>query len=602
MPHKFTPPTIRPTPRGCGSGSLRWDPADPRRLYVAFGGGRGAWLCFSKDGGATWTRLKEFSGEQIRFIYFDAGVRVVSDSGGPPGVTIQSASGGPGLLYATAGGGIYISEDRGKTWRAAADPLPGKPRFLSIACSAQHPTTAYVGFAEGRVFGIAKTSDGGGYWSVVYEELGKPASNVERAWIEDFYGGTGPVRDLGVAPSDADICYATDSCPRSFRTLNGGRTWQQVISARVGEDRWTTTGFDVTTCYGVHFDPFNVRNVFISYTDVGLFKSTDSGETWKSSIAGIPRRWQNTTYWVAFDPKVKGLVWGAFARTHDLPRPKMWRRADPDTYQGGVGVSTDGGDHWALSNSGMPETAVTHILMDPASPVGARTLYACGFGRGVYKSADNGKTWALKIEGIEKRQPFAWRITRADDGTLYLIVSRRSGDGGPPADAAYDGALYKSTDAAEHWIKMRLPEGVNGPTGLALDPAGNRRMYLSAWGVGRSDGISGGGVFLSTDAGQSWRNIFDESQHVYDVTVNPKNPRVLYNCGFESGAYRSTDGGATWTRIRGFNFKWGHRVILDRVDAGKIYITTFGGSVWHGPAAGDPKAVEDILTPVKVVR
>jgi photosystem II stability/assembly factor-like uncharacterized protein len=263
-----------------------------------------------------------------------------------------------------------------------------------------------------------------------------------------------------------------------------------------------------------------------------------------------------------------------------------------------VGVSSDGGEHWTLSNSGMPETAVTHLLLDPASPVGARTLYACGFARGVYKSTDNGKSWALKINGIEKRQPFTWRITRASNGTLYLVVSRRS-DGGYTGDAE-DGALYRSTDGAEHWEKMRLPEGVNGPTGLTLDPTDQRRMYLSAWGVALPDRVTGGGVFLSTDAGQSWKNIFNESEHVYEVTVDQKNPKILYNCGFETGAYRSVDRGATWTRIRGFNFKWGHRVILDPVDPAKIYITTFGGSVWHGPAAGDPKAVEDIVTPVRV--
>ena len=60
------------------------------------------------------------------------------------------------------------------------------------------------------------------------------------------------------------------------------------------------------------------------------------------------------------------------------------------------------------------------------------------------------------------------------------------------------------------------------------------------------------------------------------------------------------DRGATWTRIRGFNFKWGHRVILDPLDPAKIYITTFGSSVWHGPAAGDPRAVEDLVTQVKI--
>jgi len=57
----------------------------------------------------------------------------------------------------------------------------------------------------------------------------------------------------------------------------------------------------------------------------------------------------------------------------------------------------------------------------------------------------------------------------------------------------------------------------------------------------------------------------------------------------------STDRGETWTRIRGYNFKWGQRVIADPKDASKIYVTTFGGSVWHGPAAGDATAAEDVV-------
>jgi photosystem II stability/assembly factor-like uncharacterized protein len=318
-----------------------------------------------------------------------------------------------------------------------------------------------------------------------------------------------------------------------------------------------------------------------------------------SSITGIRHHWDNTTYWVEFDPKVRGLMWGAFSRTHDLPRPKMWRRANPDSFQGGIAWSVDGGDHWIVAE-GLPETAVTHIILDPNSPVGSRTLYATAFGKGVYKSTDNGRTWALRNNGIEGKQPFAWRLVRETGGTLYLIVARRSDDGSVGGE--FDGALYKSTDGADHWEKLRLPEGVNGPTGQALDPTDAKRMYLSAWGVSKPAGITGGGVFLSRDGGRNWTTLFGASQHVYDVTLDPKNPKVLYNCGFESGAYRSTDAGETWTRIKGFNFKWGHRVVLDPIDPARIYITTFGGSVWHGPAEGDPTAIEDIATPIKVAR
>jgi photosystem II stability/assembly factor-like uncharacterized protein len=234
--------------------------------------------------------------------------------------------------------------------------------------------------------------------------------------------------------------------------------------------------------------------------------------------------------------------------------------------------------------------------MDPTSHKGARVFYVSGFGRGVFKSTDDGKTWKLKNRGIDKVKPLAWRITRADDGTLYLVVARRS-EKGRIGDAD-DGALYKSADGAETWVKMSLPEGTNGPNALTLDPSDKNRMYLCAWGVYRAEGDSGGGVFLSTDGGETWKNIFSDSQHVYDLTVDPKDPRVLYICGFDSAAYRSTDGGGSWSRIKGYNFKWGHRVILDQADPRRIYVTTFGGSVWHGPAAGDPDATEDILTPV----
>jgi len=84
------------------------------------------------------------------------------------------------------------------------------------------------------------------------------------------------------------------------------------------------------------------------------------------------------------------------------------------------------------------------------------------------------------------------------------------------------------------------------------------------------------------------------------VTIDPRDPRVLYICGFDAAAYRSEDRGRTWRRIKGYNFKWGHRVVPDPINREMIYVTTFGGSVWHGPASGDPRAVEDIVTPVAI--
>jgi photosystem II stability/assembly factor-like uncharacterized protein len=606
-------------------------PQDSKRIYVAYSQGRGgaSGLLVSSDGGASFRREREFPADQILLLHHSAqgllavGAKAVYRNAGGnwetlPGAgnrLVQATAGESAqttLLYATtAKGALLVSEDEGRTWQPRTPALGQQSgRFEAVAASARQARTAYAGFRrlklgerpEDLYNGIAKTTDAGRTWTIVFRESVSAASNLDASHIEERAKARSEdiwfdaPANLGVAPGNPDICYASDLF-RTYRTLDGGKSWAQVNSVRVGEDGWTTRGLDVTTNYGVHFDPFDPQHVFIDYTDIGAFHSFDGGRSWQTATTGVPDRWRNTTYWLELDPEVKDLVWGAFSGVHDLPRPKMWRQRDPASFVGGVGVSTDGGRHWTPSNAGMPETSVTHLLLDPASPAGQRTLYACGFGRGVFKSTDNGKSWALKNNGITETKPFAWRIVRAKDGTLYLLLARNN-DGvfGQPGG----GALYKSVDGAEHWQKMTLPEGVNAPNGLALDPRDNRRMYLAAWGQERADVDTGGGIFLSTDAGATWKQVLQRSQHVYDVTVDTRNPDTLYACGFDAAAYRSTDAGLHWSRIRGYNFKWGHRVILDPKDPAKIYITTYGGSVWHGPAAGDPKAPEDIVNPVPV--
>src|SRR5207249_10046364 len=112
----------------------------------------------------------------------------------------------------------------------------------------------------------------------------------------------------------------------------------------------------------------------------------------------------------------------------------------------------------------LPVSGVEWIdLGDPA-----RVLYVTGFGKGVFKSADGGKTWALKNNGLPAPEPFAWRLARDKNGVLYLVVARRSEDGSFGNSA--DGGLYRSSDGAERWQRIRLPDGVNGPNGVAIDP------------------------------------------------------------------------------------------------------------------------------------
>ncbi|HEX3322041.1 MAG TPA: hypothetical protein VHR84_15145 [Terriglobales bacterium] len=602
--------------------TLAIDPADSKVLYAAAGSKEKTELFVSRDSGATWKKQVDLpstpkrmwidpkSPAESRALYFSSPQAIVVVSSGkvsslplPSGVTDVSLGFGPAdkpTIYANSEHDVFVSKDGGITFQKSA--MPGESSNVrAIATSLHHPEVAYVSYdhlnLDGKTWmGVAKTTNSGGDWQLVWKESDAASSNVRDAWITERFGpgwGENPL-NMTVADQDPNLAYGTD-LGRTMRTTDGGATWAALYSRKVNDAGWTTTGLDVTNSYGIHFDPFDNKRQFITYTDIGLFRSEDGGVSWTSATMGVPSEWVNTTYWIVFDPKVKGRMWSVNSGTHDLPRPKMWRHNSPMNFKGGVCRSEDGGKTWAQSNKGMDETGATHIVLDPNSPVDARVLYVAGYGRGVYKSSDGGKTWALKNEGITQKEPFAWRMALASDGTLYVVIARRSEDGsiGTPLD----GALYVSKDGAEHWQPVTLPEGTNGPNGLAIDPKSPNRLYLAAWAKATGQHGDGGGIFLSENAGKTWKRVLEKDRHVYDVTIDSRDPNILYAAGFESSAWRSTDRGEHWTRIPGFNFKWGQRVVPDPLDRDKVYITTFGGSVWHGSVTGKPGPV-DIATPV----
>ena len=364
---------------------------------------------------------------------------------GDPGRECRARRGRRAVIYAlterpgAAGisGGLFVSEDEGRTWREA---LGGLADRIVDAGSGSRPASAPSPLRRsrrGRVRrlrrtatgngpagfynGVARTDDGGRTWRIVHQESNKPSPAMSGSWLEERAVMPGPdiwfdaPYDLAVSPRNADVVYVTDLF-RTYRTLDGGSTWTQVHSKPLGPKQWTTRGLDVTTAYGVHVDPHDPSRIFISYTDIGLFRSEDGGRSWMVSSQGMPQDWRNTTYWVAFDPDKSGVMWGAFSGTHDLPRPKMWRTRDPDTFRGGVGISSDGGRTWSPAR-GLPAGAVTHVLVDPRSAAGSRTVYACVFGRGVFKSTDGGVTWSPEERGARRQAAVCVAFDAVSEGS-----------------------------------------------------------------------------------------------------------------------------------------------------------------------------------------
>jgi len=632
------------------------DPDGSRIYCAINAGRRGGGLYVSQDDGASWSEAAGFDSPILamfsnpadpgRIIVFcsrswnawdkasaqvetrphpESMSSVASVAGGidpdKPGLFRLWAVSVPGRLGERVPGKVFVSEDAAVTWNEvtenviAGNPLPDNnnaPSFTWISSCLGDSRSAYLVCSRyiqknesgqpAFYYGIFRTTDAGKSWNWVYKggggtgqygvRDGKEAQNISDSWVREAFSGDFILAICtAVSPVNPERAIFTDWY-RSMKTEDGGATWTALYSKNLPDSTVESRGQDVTTCYGVHFDPFDPQHIAISYTDIGYFHSFNGGKSWKRSLNGIPRSWENTVYWMEFDPQVQGRLWSVWSSMHDIPRFKMIRR---DGWQnravGGVAVSQDGGRNWQVSNTGLPENSpTTCIALDPGSPAGARVLYATVYGQGVYKSTDDGANWTQKNNGLGANLN-VWQIRLVDSRTLYLVVTPALAYG-DSANTLVDGEVYRSDDGGESWKKLTLPAGTRFPNALEFDPSRPERLYLACWadlepgdfgGAGGQEVIDNqGGVLMSEDGGQTWTQIYDPNAYVYAVTVDPVRTGRLYLVTFHNGAYRSDDRGASWGRIDGYNFYWGHRVVPDPQDTSKVYITTFGGSVFHG--------------------
>ncbi|MBV2247275.1 MAG: hypothetical protein KUL83_08940 [Lentimicrobium sp.] len=631
---------------------VKVDPADNKKIYLGIAplidymakgnieiDDKATSLIISEDRGNSWKMIARLPGKSVLGIFpgdndnyvtvftESSCVKVNTNTGETrifelPVVPIIAIDGGrsnkKSLLYIQSvlkneggiwKGGMYISSDMGVSWtqnnkgllnNVAEGSIPDFRHGMAVCDS--KPEVAYISTTStekdkkgqpDEIYSLFKTVNGGESWEPVLVssiQQGYITNNFNGSWMEKSFdpGWGGSPIDLGVAPGNPDICFAGDN-GRGYKTTDGGKTWEQVYSHNNPDGSYSNTGLNVTTCYGIHSDPFDKNHYFICYTDIGLFHSFNGGKSWFHSIKDIPREWQNTCYQVAFDPEIKGKVWSVWANAHDLPRAKMFNRFSFEHNQGGIAVSYDGGRTWQKSNKGIPENSVcTNILIDSVSGDKMHTLYVSVFGKGIYKSTDNGKSWKFANKGIENNL-FAWQLRQNSGGRLFALFTRGSSEG-----KVIGGEIYYSDNKAASWKQMLLPEGVNGPHDLLIDPKNADIMYVSCWPRELDSKDKHGGVFKTEDGGKSWKQVFDDRVRVNSAGLDPEQPSVIYINTFQNAAYRSTDYGESWKQIEGYRFKWGQRAIPDIQNHGMLFLTTYGGSVFYGPATGTPHIADDI--------
>lgn len=408
----------------------------------------------------------------------------------------------------------------------------------ALAIDAAEPCVLYAG----TPVGVSRSSDSGRTWDHV---LDNPQVNVLAVGSRSpgiVYAGTGL------------LAGNRDSSGGIMKSVDGGRSWRSVNSglpSYVGSPR----------VRALAVDPARPEVLYAALSTPGLFKSTDSGQSWVA-LEGLG-------HVVVSDVAVDG--------------------SEPDTlfaatYRG-VFRSFDAGRSWSQASAGLPAGdyggRLGSIRIDPSRP---GTLYAAagdwvwdGADAFLYSSDDRGATWRRIGEGLSGRSGF-WRVSDLaidpkDSSTLYASIAYwpQFADWMEPARPG----LFVSRDDGESWAPVE-----EGPRAsievLEVHPETPSALFA---------GTSSDGLFRSTDRGASWKvvNAGLPKRSVDCLVISPRTPSI--HLAVAAGRlFTSRNRGVDWSEAGAFP----GCPFIDPSSPDTMYVpsaslvlkTTDGGATW----------------------
>jgi BNR/Asp-box repeat len=231
-------------------------------------------------------------------------------------------------------------------------------------------------------------------------------------------------------------------------------------------------------------------------------------------------------------------------------------------------------------------------------PSPSKTVYVATAAGGVWKSTNNGVSWRPIFDDKEVSSAGMLAIAPSDTNILYL------GTGEPNSRNTIEpgAGVYKSTDGGAHWTFVGLRETQHIGR-VQVDPRNANVVYVAALGPAWKAG-GDRGLYKSTDGGATWKLIkagANGHTGAIDVQLDPSNPDVVYlamweryrtpfslnSGGVGSGLFKSTDGGATWTEIKGSGYPEGPKgrigLSVARSNPQVVYALTEAASIEPGP-------------------
>ena len=475
-------------------------------------------------------------------------------------------------------------------------------------------------------------STNGGMWQGVYAGVhaaGVPPPNVTPGWVDEAeqptrrgWGFGGPAWGFVVAPSNSDILVFTnqavcDICENgTSASLQWDNRYTQLTSPAGSQltpaERWRSTGLDVTTVWKYFIHPTQTNIHFICYTDIGLARSDDGGQTWATiSIPdGSGGLWGN--FYDLISDAAGATLWAAVSGQHDIPHEKELNETNTPIGTGGVVTSTDNGLSWSpYGGAGLPNQPVISLVL--ANGV----LYASIWGTGIFKSIPPAGAWtqvgSLTTGGTH---PHCCRIDFADAAKtdLYCVVAADTTGGGFIPGGLFHLPNAPTASATTAWLKLSAsletliqgltPPGLNQwrlvPIDFAIAPFPTEPgvHYLCTADAG---GHGGGGIYKFNSATNAWSVLgaatapfataYNDGLEVFAVFYFNG---IRYATSGTHGTWFSADNGANWQEYKAGNFIRTQRILFPTIDqasglvkgdasSAPFFLSTFGGSALQVP-------------------
>ena len=330
--------------------------------------------------------------------------------------------GDPRTYYmGTTGGGLWKTEDMGLSWHNVSDGYFNTTTVGAVAVAASDPNVIYVGTGEHAVRGVMSHDGDGVYRS----------TDAGKTWKRVGLELTQHIARIVIDPRDPDLVYVaaqgTTFAPSAergvYKSSDGGTTWKKVlfVNERTGAAELSMDASNPRILYAAMWEHGRLPwKVISGGPGSGLYKSTDSGETWDRMTEGLPEEMGKMA--IAVSPANPDKVYALI-------------ETDSNKDERGLYVSNNAGKRWTKVSSEpqLVQRAWYYIELF-ADPKNENTIYVMS--APALRSDDGGKTWS-KLSAPHGDFHDLW--INPDDADNFII----SNDGG--ASISFDRGQSWST-------------------------------------------------------------------------------------------------------------------------------------------------------------